>query len=239
MTTNLEACPRNGFTGVHVPIVSKITQARVCRYCGIDMKTRRKRGEAAAEKAAEELTALPAHEWAEPCASHLEGQHDAYALAHSGRVFCRHCGAEARLIRPPARPTAAEFDRALQAHGIIPAYVPIPDAPEPRDALTSRAVGVDEPSIESDFWTFHEQHPAVYAEIVRLCREWRGRGRERWSIDGAFEVIRWQRRLAGLPDDREAYKLNNNYRSRYARLVMDREPDLEGIFEVRVLRPSE
>jgi hypothetical protein len=90
-------------------------------------------------------------------------------------------------------------------------------------------------SIEEAFWTFHDRHPEVYAAVVRLCREWRARGAERWSIEGAFAVLRWQRRLSGLPDPREAYKLNDHYTSRYARLVMEQEPDLAGIFETREL----
>lgn len=92
-------------------------------------------------------------------------------------------------------------------------------------------------TIESHFWEFHKAHPEVYDEIVQLARQWRARGdRAKWSIDGAFEVIRWQRRINA--DAREQYKLNNNYRSRYARLVMDREDDLDGIFETREIRSA-
>jgi hypothetical protein len=29
------------------------------------------------------------------------------------------------------------------------------------------------------------------------------------------------------------FKLNNNYRAHYARLIMHQEPDLDGIFELR------
>jgi hypothetical protein len=32
------------------------------------------------------------------------------------------------------------------------------------------------------------------------------------------------------------FKLNNNYHSRYARLIMEREPGLDGFFETRGLR---
>ena len=89
---------------------------------------------------------------------------------------------------------------------------------------------------ESRFRSFHEKHPEVYAHLVDLCRRWRRNGRDRWSINGCFEVLRWERRIAGLPDPDEEWKLNNNYRSRYARLLMEQEPELEGIFELRVLK---
>jgi hypothetical protein len=93
-----------------------------------------------------------------------------------------------------------------------------------------------EDSLEAHFWRFHRAHPEVYAAIVQLAREWRSRGRARWSINGAFEVLRWQRHLAGLPDEREGFKLNNNYRSRYARLITDQESDLSDVFEMRALK---
>ena len=34
------------------------------------------------------------------------------------------------------------------------------------------------------------------------------------------------------------FKLNNDFTSRYARLIMQQEPDLEDFFEVRVLRSA-
>lgn len=91
-------------------------------------------------------------------------------------------------------------------------------------------------SIDVSWWRFHQDHPDVYAEIAKLCRQWRARGREAWSINGVFELVRWNRRVNGIPDASEDWKLNNNYRSRYARLVMRREPDLDGIFEIRELK---
>ena len=61
------------------------------------------------------------------------------------------------------------------------------------DYRLSRQVGTreHEETIEARFQRFHHDHPEVYAEIVRLAREWVGRGtRARWSIDGAIEG-RW------------------------------------------------
>lgn len=83
------------------------------------------------------------------------------------------------------------------------------------------------------FWKFHEAHPAVYTELRDLCRAWVSKGIGRWSMWGAFSVLRWERRMAGLPDPEEEYKLNNNYTSYYARLLMQQEPELVGLFEIR------
>lgn len=44
------------------------------------------------------------------------------------------------------------------------------------------------------------------------------------------------RHMRGLPDPDEQWKLNNNFTSRYARLLLENEPELEGLFEIRSLR---
>jgi hypothetical protein len=49
-----------------------------------------------------------------------------------------------------------------------------------------------------------------------------------------WEAMRWERFL--LTKDIEKYKLNNNYPSRYARLIVENNPEFEGFFETRKLR---
>lgn len=95
---------------------------------------------------------------------------------------------------------------------------------------------VPERNLERAFRAFHEAHPTVYQELLTLCLRWVSAGGARWSIKGAFEVLRWEHRLAGLPDPTEEYKLNNDYTSRYSRLLMEREPRLLGLFEQRRLK---
>ena len=96
--------------------------------------------------------------------------------------------------------------------------------------LTLRATPIDR-----DFLAFHRRQPGVFEAIVELCFDWRRRGRARWSIDGVFQVLRWQRHFADLPDPDEEFKLNDHYRSRYARAI-NLVPGLEDFFEVRTLR---
>jgi hypothetical protein len=90
--------------------------------------------------------------------------------------------------------------------------------------------------IEEKFEDFHARHPEVYEQLVGLCGRWSRTRQRPWSIKGAFEVLRWERHLAGLPDEHEDYKLNNNYHSRYARLIMDEHPEFRGLFELRELK---
>lgn len=88
-------------------------------------------------------------------------------------------------------------------------------------------------SIEQAFWVFHYANPQVYAELVMLARRAVRRGVHRIGIGMLFEVLRWRVALRTQGDE---FKLNNNYRSYYARLIMSREPDLVGVFETRRLR---
>jgi hypothetical protein len=88
-------------------------------------------------------------------------------------------------------------------------------------------------TIEERFRDFHERNPGVYSTLVRLAREAKAAGYTRIGIAMLYEVCRWQMLLGSDPN--EDYKLNNDYRSHYARLIMANEPDLDGIFETRRL----
>lgn len=91
-------------------------------------------------------------------------------------------------------------------------------------------------TIQERFEAFHAKHPEVYAELVALARRAHRAGRRKIAIDQLFQVLRWDRMTAGLPDAAEDFKLNDHYRSRYARLIMTQCTDLEGIFGIRGLR---
>lgn len=87
--------------------------------------------------------------------------------------------------------------------------------------------------LEQAFRDFHRSNPAVYTRLVGLCRQARARGRNKVGIGMLFEVLRWDHLLRTNAED---FKLNNNHRAYYARLIMERESDLRGIFETRELR---
>lgn len=92
-----------------------------------------------------------------------------------------------------------------------------------------------EATIEEAFWRFHGQNPHVYDQLVRLARQAVRRGATHLGIGMLFEVLRWRHTLATGGDE---FRLNNNYRSYYARLIMMNERDLEGVFETRRLHPE-
>ena len=91
-------------------------------------------------------------------------------------------------------------------------------------------------STQANFEAFHAKHPEVYGELVRLARQARARGRKVIGIKMLWEVARWHLNILGGVDPEEEYKLNNNYHSRYARMIMDQEHDLAGIFRLRELK---
>lgn len=90
-------------------------------------------------------------------------------------------------------------------------------------------------SISEQFAAFHAANPQVYVALRRLALGLRDRGFVSYGIAGLFEQLRW---TYALQTGGDAYKLNNNYRSHYARLLMDNEPGLVGFFETRRLQAA-
>lgn len=91
---------------------------------------------------------------------------------------------------------------------------------------------VEGDSIQQRFERFHEANPHVYRALVGMARDLKHRGRSRIGIGMLYEVLRWHYAMATGGSD---FKLNNNYRSRYARLIEAQEADLAGVFEKREL----
>lgn len=90
-------------------------------------------------------------------------------------------------------------------------------------------------TIQEQFERFHALHPDVYPLLVRFAREVKATGRKQYGIGALFERLRWHTYIEqGVAD--EHWKLPNNYRSRYARLIMQQEPDLDGFFVLHQLR---
>lgn len=90
-------------------------------------------------------------------------------------------------------------------------------------------------TLTEQFLAYDRDRPDMYRELVKLAREWQEKGRGRWSINGMFEVLRWQRYI-DYGDDK--YKCNNNYRAFYARKLMAEYPEFHGMFELRERRAA-
>lgn len=83
------------------------------------------------------------------------------------------------------------------------------------------------------FEAYHDANPHVYAALLRFALEARDAGRHRLSINMLFERVRWFTDVEGRGD---SFKLNNNWRAYYARLLMAHVPALEGFFETRAAK---
>jgi hypothetical protein len=93
------------------------------------------------------------------------------------------------------------------------------------------------PTIEERFQAFHQANPWVYDTLVKLARRRVEVGIRRIGIGMLFEVLRWEWQGA-TSDPNAEWRMNNSYRSRYARLIMQQESDLSGVFETRELKAA-
>lgn len=88
-------------------------------------------------------------------------------------------------------------------------------------------------SLQERFEAFHAANPWVYRRLVEMSRAWKRRGRSRIGIAMLIETLRWQ---YGMMTTGDEFYLNNSYRSRYSRMIMANEDDLDGFFSTRELR---
>lgn len=89
-------------------------------------------------------------------------------------------------------------------------------------------------SIQEAFEAFHQANPWVCRELERLAGELISRGRKRVGLKMLTEVIRWQYYRQTV-DVNSTFKINNNYTSRYARLLIEQHPSWRDRIETRRL----
>ena len=89
--------------------------------------------------------------------------------------------------------------------------------------------------IAERFQIFHRDNPHIYQRIVDIAFEMRQRGVKKMGIALIFERLRWLNFIEVNNTD-GGFKLSNDYRAEFARLIMQQEPGLEDFFEVRELR---
>lgn len=136
---------------------------------------------------------------------------------------------------------AATVDR-LRA--VAPTPPPPPDPPPQPPPVWTYKPPVHDPkarlTLQQRFELFHDANPWVYEALVDMTWGLVKRGRLRVGIGMLYEALRWQYMLR-TEDPTSEFKLNNDYRSRYARLIEEREPDLaamnkgKGVYEKRLL----
>lgn len=91
-------------------------------------------------------------------------------------------------------------------------------------------------SIAEKFHEFHKNNPDVYNLLVKYALECKQAGLKKYSINALFERIRWHTNIE-IRSDTE-FKLSNNHRSMYARLL-DKDERFTGMFRMKQLRSAE
>jgi hypothetical protein len=128
-------------------------------------------------------------------------------------------------VRDPLDERTPDLFIQPASHGRKPPTPPVRPAAPPNESPSDR--------IQRKFNEFHAEHPEVYAKLRELCFILLDKGILHYGIGALWERMRWH--FMFEVRDSQGFKLNNNFRSRYARLLMEKEPRLVGFFETREL----
>lgn len=90
-------------------------------------------------------------------------------------------------------------------------------------------------TIDERFTRFLELHPEVYAEFCKIATDLLNRGKEHYGAKAIMEVIRFHRAMSGQ-DEKEPFKINNNFSSRLSRKLIGEDERFKNFFELRELR---
>jgi len=94
------------------------------------------------------------------------------------------------------------------------------------------AFGVEPSRLEIKFREFHKDNPQVYVELRKLAFEWyrETRGQRPIGMACLYETLRFR---IGIETNGKPYKLCNNHRAFYSRLLMIDEPQMVNIIRTK------
>ena len=87
------------------------------------------------------------------------------------------------------------------------------------------------------FEEFHSSNPHVYKNLEALAEKLIRKGQKHIGIGYLFEILRYEQFISTV-DSNSDFTLNNSYRSRYARLLLERHPEWNEIIHTRALRST-
>lgn len=83
---------------------------------------------------------------------------------------------------------------------------------------------------------FIAENPQIWRQFRLLAVKLKAKGIDRWGAKAIWEVLRFELALKAQTTG-EKFALNNNYTSRFARKLMEEEPEeFAGFFETRTLK---
>lgn len=106
-------------------------------------------------------------------------------------------------------------------------------APTPDEPVTPSVPAPQVPTIEERFEAFHLRNPHVYDALEQLARRRLREGATYITIAQLYEELRADPSFSTTGDP---LKINNSYRSYYARLLIQRVPALKDVMRTRDLR---
>lgn len=102
------------------------------------------------------------------------------------------------------------------------------------EAIQSEMSLTTESKSEQAFWKFHEANPQIYELLEHYARRWRrANPTAPVGIDLLYARIRWDFAVNTWKVGKDTvnnFKLSNNHKPYYSRLIMEKNPDLKGVF---------
>jgi hypothetical protein len=91
-----------------------------------------------------------------------------------------------------------------------------------------------QPTIDEKFFRYHADNPQIFKIIKKYTAQVKDVGFQHYSMDAIMHRVRWHVNVKTRSYD--GFKINNNFTSRYARLLEKENKDLRGFFNKRKLR---
>jgi len=82
------------------------------------------------------------------------------------------------------------------------------------------------------WWSFHKRRPEVMDRFIEIVSELMQQGHRHYSSDGILHIVRFELNR-GKKDEKEIYKINNNYSAFYSRYFLYLYPEFPKFFELR------
>ena len=90
---------------------------------------------------------------------------------------------------------------------------------------------------DNQFWRFHYTNPHVYELFKKYAYEVMRSGHRHYGTNAIINRMRWHMDIETLDSNgNDNFKINNNYASRYSRLLALNEPMFRGFFRNRKLK---
>lgn len=89
-------------------------------------------------------------------------------------------------------------------------------------------------TIDESFFEFHKSCPLIFDLFYTYAKEVMDAGIKHYSMDAVMHRVRWHLSIETKGDD--GFKINNNYSSRYSRLLTKFHPEFKQFFRKRKLK---